>query len=334
MLAEVLYSTTDEQQANFIALTKIEAVERWKEQTVTLPAGVRYVALRKQATQKTIFVDALRLFTEAPQSKVYAYDVWRDGKQLNDEPVREVSFTDKNLLPGNYTYQVRLTTMRSAVSELSAPVEIALNYDNKRLPPTGLTAALLTDNTVGLSWQQPAIGEPVWLRWHDGNCHDAAGLPNGGSFFAAVRWSASDLKDYSQLALTDVEVFVNQVPDALYLLVYEANNLVRQQFVPRIEQRSFNTITLDEPLPINTSKELKVAIYVEHNAATVPLGYDAGPAKSGYGDLYSTEYMDYPRFFGYQHRWQLEHLHRSQSLRSHCCGLCRGAAPAERPPGL
>ena len=286
---EVLYSTTDEQQANFIALTKIEAVERWKEQTVTLPAGVRYVALRKQATQKTIFVDALRLFTEAPQSKVYAYDVWRDGKQLNDEPVREVSFTDKNLLPGNYTYQVRLTTMRSAVSELSAPVEIALNYDNKRLPPTGLTAALLTDNTVSLSWQQPAIGEPVWLRWHDGNCHDAAGLPNGGSFFAAVRWSASDLKDYSQLALTDVEVFVNQVPDALYLLVYEANNLVRQQFVPRIEQRSFNTITLDEPLPINTSKELKVAIYVEHNAATVPLGYDAGPAKSGYGDLYSTD---------------------------------------------
>lgn len=286
---DVLYSTEDDNHANFITLETLKASEGWSEAVVALPAGTRYVALRKQAARPQLFVDDIRLFAAEPVSKVYAYDVYRDGKKVNGSPVEGVSFTDKNLLPGHYTYQARLTTVLSAVSELSEPAEIDLDYDNKSLPPTGVTATLQTDNSVKLSWQRPAIGEPVYLRWHDGNCHDAAGLPNGGAYFAAVRWAAADLKAYDKMAVTDVEVFVNQIPDALYVLVYEGNNLVRQQFVPRLEQRAYNTVKLTEPLQLNTSKELKVAVYVEHNSATVPLGYDAGPAKSGYGDLYSTD---------------------------------------------
>lgn len=286
---DVLYSTEDDSHANFITLETLKASEGWSEAVVALPAGTRYVALRKPAARPQLFVDDIRLFAAEPVSRVYAYDVYRDGKKVNGSPVTGVSFTDKNLLPGRYTYQARLTTVLSAVSELSDPAEIDLDYDNKSMPPTGVTAALQADNSVQLGWQRPAIGEPVYLRWHDGNCHDAAGLPNGGAYFAAVRWAAADLKAYDKMTVTDVEMFVNQIPDALYVLVYEGNSLVRQQFVPRLEERSYNTVKLAEPLQLNTSKELKVAVYVEHNSATVPLGYDAGPAKSGYGDLYSTD---------------------------------------------
>lgn len=143
--------------------------------------------------------------------------------------------------------------------------------------------------TRNLTWQTPALGEPIYLRWHNGNCYDAAGQPNGGAFFAGVNWFAEDLKDYGHLALSDVEVYINQIPDALYVLVYQNNTLVRQQFVPSLKEYAFNTIHLDEPLPIDPTKSLRVAVYVEHNQITVPLGYDKGPARSGRGDLYSSD---------------------------------------------
>ena len=61
-----------------------------------------------------------------------------------------------------------------------------------------------------LSWQFPALGEPIYLRWHDGNSYDAGGLSSGGAFYAGARWYADDLKDYEELSLTDVEFYINQ----------------------------------------------------------------------------------------------------------------------------
>ena len=286
---QVLYSETDDHLANFIPLTYLSTSETWSDHTCQLPEGTQYIALRKAAGAQPLLIDALRLFAATPAPKVYGYDVYRNGKKLNDQLITEVSYTDRNLMPDRYAYQVRLTTMLSAESELSDEAVIDLNYDCKSLPVTGLKATLDKDDHVQLWWQRPAIDEPIYLRWHDGNCADAGGMPSGGGFFAAVRWLSTDLKNYDKLAITDVEVFINQVPDALYVLVYEGNELIYQQYVPKVYQLSFNTIHLNQPIMLNVQKDLKVAIYVEHNENTVPLGYDAGPAVSGLGDLYSTD---------------------------------------------
>ena len=200
-----------------------------------------------------------------------------------------ISYIDRNLLPGHYNYQMRLTTMLSAVSDLSETVGIDLDYDNGGLAPTGLTAGYEPDGTVKLSWQFPALGEPIYLRWHDGNSYDAGGLSSGGAFYAGARWYADDLKDYEELSLTDVEFYINQIPDALFILIYEGNTLVRQQYVPTMRQYSFNNVKLDEPLAVDPSKDLLVALYIEHNEITAPLGYDRGPANSGRGNLYSND---------------------------------------------
>ena len=286
---QVLYSTTDDHQANFVPLTYLSTEETWSDKTCQLPEGTQYIALRKAAGAQPLLIDALRLYATTPAQKVYGYDVYRNGKKLNDQLITEVSYTDRNLVPDRYTYQVKLITMLSAESELSDEAVIDLNYDCKSMPVTGLKATLDKDDHVQLAWQRPAIDEPIYLRWHDGNCADAGGMPSGGGFFAAVRWLSTDLKNYDKLAITDVEVFINQVPDALYVLVYEGNELIYQQYVPKVYQLSFNTIHLNKPIMLNVQKDLKVAVYVEHNENTVPLGYDAGPAVSGLGDLYSTD---------------------------------------------
>lgn len=285
----VYYSNGGSQKENFIKLATYSTAEAWQDVMCEIPEGTEYLAIGKDANTPTQYIDDIALYEKAPQSNTYGFDIYRNGEKVNASPVQGISYVDHNLLPGKYKYQVKLITVTSAESDFSDEVNLDLNYDNGGLAPTNLRATKLADSSYKLSWQFPALGEPIYLRWHDGNSYDAAGLPNGGAFFAGVNWSASDMKSYGNMSLSDVEVYINQIPEALFLLVYENNTLVRQQYVPSLKQYSFNTIHLDEPLKINTEKNLRVAVYVEHNEITVPLGYDKGPAVSGKGDLYSTD---------------------------------------------
>ena len=284
----VYYSTGGTHRANFIFLQSYKTSESWQDILCELPEGTEYVALAKDASQPKQYVDGVALYTAKPKSNLYGFNIYRNGEKINAAPVNDISYVDRNLLAGKYSYEFELVTKTSAVSEKSAPVSIYLYYDNGSLAPTNLRVAQQAEGNR-LSWQFPALGEPIYLRWHDGYNYKAGGLTNGGAFFAGACWFASDLKGYGNLALSDVEVYINQIPEALFLLVYENNTLVRQQFVPNLKQYSFNTIHLEEPLKIDEGKNLRVAVYIEQNEITVPLGYDRGPARSGRGDLYSSD---------------------------------------------
>ena len=284
----VYYSTSGTNRANFIFLQSWKTSESWQDLQCELPAGTEYVALSKDAAQPKQYVDGVALYSSTPKSNLYGFNIYRNGEKITANPVSGVSYVDRNLLAGKYSYEFELVTKTSAVSEKSAPVSIDLYYDNGSLAPTNLRVSQKAEGNR-LSWQFPALGEPVYLRWHDGFNYKAGGLTNGGAFFAGACWFASDLKGYGNLALSDVEVYINQIPEALFLLVYENNTLVRQQFVPSLKQYSFNTIHLEEPLKIDEGKNLRVAVYIEQNEITVPLGYDRGPARSGRGDLYSAD---------------------------------------------
>lgn len=284
----VYYSTGGTHRANFIFLQSYKTSESWQDILCELPEGTEYVALAKDASQPKQYVDGVALYTAKPKSNLYGFNIYRNGEKINANPVNDISYVDRNLLSGKYSYEFELVTKTSAVSEKSAPVTIDLYYDNGSLAPTNLRVAQQAEGNR-LSWQFPALGEHIYLRWHDGYNYKAGGLTNGGAFFAGACWFASDLKGYGNLALSDVEVYINQIPEALFLLVYENNTLVRQQFVPNLKQYSFNTIHLEEPLKIDEGKNLRVAVYIEQNEITVPLGYDRGPARSGRGDLYSSD---------------------------------------------
>lgn len=135
----------------------------------------------------------------------------------------------------------------------------------------------------------PALGDVTELRWHNGVCDNAAGLQNGGQYYAGVEWSPEDLKPYSSLSVSEIKFYINQVPDVLYAQLYEDNTLVFEKYVDNLSQYSFNTVRLDKPIKVDATKRLRAVIYVEHNQITVPVGYDAGPARGGKGNLYSTD---------------------------------------------
>lgn len=282
------YSTGGSDRENFISLQSYATSESWQDILCALPDNTEYVAIAKGASLPAQYVDDIALYASAPQNNLYGFDIYRNGDKISTDPVGGISYVDHNLLPGKYDYQFVLVTQTAAESEKTDPVTLDLSYDNGSLAPTNLKAEQTAEGNR-LSWQFPALGEPVYLRWHDGYNYKAGGLSNGGAFFAGANWFAADLKGYGSLALSDVEVYINQIPDALFLLVYQNNTLVRQQYVPTLKQYAFNTIHLNEPLQIDESKDLRVAVYIEHNEITAPLGYDQGPARSGRGDLYSSD---------------------------------------------
>ncbi len=284
---KILASNGSANTGDFYTFATATTTEAWKRYEYVLPAGTKYVALRHEATTRAQYVDAIMLHTDAV-GEIYGYDIMRDGKQLNTSPITDVSYIDHNLLPGTYNYQVRAYYVSSCVSEYSQAVTVDVDYSNNCQQP-GQLSVIHTDEGRLLEWSAPALGDAIHLRWHNGEAHDAAGMPNGGAYFAGVQWSSDELTEYNSLSLTEVEFYINQIPDALFLLVYEGNTLVRQQYIPQMKQYSFNTVVLDSPLRINTDKTLRVVLYVEHNEISVPLGYDEGPAKAGKGDLYSSD---------------------------------------------
>lgn len=274
-------------EADFQKLSTVTTTENWQKFSFTLPASVAYVALRSDAGKTSQYVDAVSVDTE-DHALIHGYYVYRDGVKLNEEPVTAVSYTDHNLLPGTYNYQVSAIYVTSGLSELSEPVTAVVDYSNNYQAP-GMLSAEKTSDGVQLYWSAPAIGDGINLRWHSGTAHDAAGLPSGGGYFAGVQWTSDDLQSYGHLSLSEVEVYVNNVPDQMFLLVYEGTDLVRQQYVTNLRQYSFNNIKLNTPLQINPDRTLRVVLYVEHNEISVPLGYDEGPAVVGKGDLYSSD---------------------------------------------
>lgn len=270
---------------DFLPYATVTANEAWQEFAYLLPADVTDVQLKHESGQQPLLIDALRVGEEG---SAYAYDIFRDGVQLNHEPVEGISYVDHNLPCGTYSYTVRAYYQSSCVSEQSLPATVTVSYNQGGQAPGPLSVSV-TDEGNHLQWSAPALGEGITLKWHSGVPHAAAGMPSGGSYWAGVVWTAEQLQPYAALSLSEVEVYIHQIPDALFLLVYQGNDLVRSQYVPSLKQYSYNAIPLSTPLPIDPTRNLRVALYVEHNEISVPIGYDEGPARTGLGDLYSSD---------------------------------------------
>lgn len=285
---QILTSTSSDAEANFVNLASATTTEAWQQYSFTLPAQTRYVMLKAPSHYADQFVDALAI-NSTLAGQVYGYDVMRDGEQLNgSEPVAGPTYTDHNLMPGTYTYKVRAYYDNSSVSPWSDEVEATVDYSNGHQTPGQLTVEQSTEGNT-LSWSAPALSGVKELRWHNGISASAAGMPSGGSYYAGVQFDPEDLADYASLSISEVSFYVNQIPDVLFVQLYQGQDMIFEKYVPTMKQYSMNTVSLDTPLRLDATKSLRAVIYVEHNSITVPLGYDEGPAKTGRGDLYSSD---------------------------------------------
>ncbi|HQI41374.1 MAG TPA: T9SS type A sorting domain-containing protein [Ignavibacteriaceae bacterium] len=124
--------------------------------------------------------------------------------------------------------------------------------------------------------------EATTLRWDNGVNDDAIGLTNGGTFQVAASFPASMMGAYTGQSLTQVIIYINDVPNPCVLKVYDQGTpttpgtLLYSQTLT-VTAASWNTITLATPVSI-TGNDIWVGYECTHTGGTYPAGCDAGPA--------------------------------------------------------
>lgn len=129
---EVLYSKDGKDVKDFIKLADPNHYdttgigEEWTECHFTLPEGAKYFAIRHTTTNNwALMLDNIS-FIQSPilpaDCQLLGYNILRDGKLLNEEPISTASYIDTPLAPGTYSYQVA-AVYSVGQSRYSAPVE-------------------------------------------------------------------------------------------------------------------------------------------------------------------------------------------------------------------
>ncbi len=125
---EVLYSTTGKEIDDFILIERTEGSEDWRCRYYDLPEGAVYFAIRCVSDDKYAFlIDDITMITEKDVLSaltIAGYNLYCDGKRVNDEPLSEMSYTHSGLKDGIHTYHVACIYDIYGESAPSEPVQI------------------------------------------------------------------------------------------------------------------------------------------------------------------------------------------------------------------
>ncbi len=187
---------------------------------------------------------------------------------------------------GGYTGQTApVTILEDIVTTQDFALDIIMN------PPTNLVATV-DGYDVGLTWTAPFEPPTDILHWDDMTNFDAIGLTAGGTFSVAARFTPNELFAFDGLLMTNVTIYINDVPDAMTLYVWTganaANVLLTQTVTP--VGLDWNNFVYSTPITIDASNELWIGYEVTHLAGFYPAGCDGGPAVANYGDMITMDY--------------------------------------------
>jgi len=239
------------------------------------------------------------------------YNVYKDNVKLNDVLWTSQIYIDHCSPGGIYYYNV------TAVWDMGESCFIDPSYEaivSPQLPtPTGLTAELLEGNDVLLTWNKPGESTGLWLHWDDGTNSSAIGLMSAGSFLVASRWTTEDLLPYDGLTLTKIAFYPAGEITQYALMVWAGDNagtLFLNQPLTNVVVDSWNTVTLDTPVPVDATQELWFGYEcIDQPVGEYPAGHDAGPAVAGKGDLLSGdggETWETLSSYGLNYNWNLQ----------------------------
>ena len=117
-----------------------------------------------------------------------------------------------------------------------------------------------------------------WLQYDDGNGIGAAGFEDGGTFYWADMFPASMLGQYNGTSITKVEANFNKT--GVYTLqIYSGGTtapgtlVFQQSFNHNYSSNVWATMTLSNPVSLNTSQNLWVVISTTHSASEFPAGF-------------------------------------------------------------
>jgi hypothetical protein len=142
-----------------------------------------------------------------------------------------------------------------------------------------------------LNWDYPeGIIVPVaqWIHWDDGTNANSISIPDYLDIDVASRFEPYQMIDFEGTAITQIAFYIPEEAVATYKVRVwtgpDAANLVVDQEVDLPITGSWNTVTLEIPVPIDITQELWFGYHLYGATGTLE-GADDGPAIDGYGNM-------------------------------------------------
>lgn len=117
---EVLYSTTGKEKDDFVRVGEpITLADTYTQYSFDVPEGAQYFAIRYvQAAVSAIFIDDITFAQVGNGAEIEGYDVYCDGKKLNETMLTSTGFRHVAPAEGTHTYHV-VALYKEGTSDLS-----------------------------------------------------------------------------------------------------------------------------------------------------------------------------------------------------------------------
>ncbi|MCF8366589.1 MAG: hypothetical protein K9H16_12450, partial [Bacteroidales bacterium] len=249
----------------------------------------------------------------------WVYEQATDEEYILTSDGTGLTFTGDITVPagtpeGDYRMRIRMTYSTAPVPCGSASygeieeytIQVGEGGGPVGNPPENFTAVYTEDIGVECNWE---YSPGTWVGYDDGFNNDGLGLNGGGTFWGAIRWDAADLAGFDGWYMSSFKFFPRlfATPATMKFMIWEgadAANLVYEQVLSGLTWDEWNEIALNEMHMIDASMDLWIGIEVTHVDAEYPLGYDAGPAVAGYGDMVS---LDGSTWASMSNEWGLDY---------------------------
>lgn len=263
-----------------------------------VPAGI-LVAGKSTADPQTVLARSREY-----EPVLLGYNVFREGVQLNSQPLAQLTYSDEGLAPGTYFYTVT-AVYDSGVSVSSGPAKATVG--NQLNPPVKLVASR-TEKDVQLNWSKPL--PPLtekWLNYDDGTYFTGIGLNNGGSFKVSIRYTPEQLAEFAGLYISKIRLYTLTENTTYKLFIAtgaNAENIVTSFKLPGLLTGQWDVVALAKPILIDVTKELWIGYQViDHPAGEFPAGADNGPGTSGSSDMISINGTTFVSLYSINSEW-------------------------------
>jgi len=255
---------------------------------------------------EVVNINRIELSWDPPLGKpLLFYNIYREGTLIGN--TSNTTYYSDEYGPGIYTFYVS-AVYDDGESMPAGPAEAIVGCP---LPaPQAFEGIKIVPDLWEFVWQPPE--EPEMLGWSSGENAPATAMA-GGSFYYVTRWEPDHLQAWEGYYLSHVQFLPKENPSAEFVLMIwkgaNAANLVLEQPVLEFIPEIWNTIRLNESIPIYATDELWIGFEVSFSSGNSPAGHDSGPAVAGYGDLISLDngatWESMSIAFGLDYNWNI-----------------------------
>lgn len=232
---------------------------------------------------------------ENGNSQIQGFNIYRDGDLLNEELVTKLRYQDKNRAKGEYLYRIEAFYDNSCVA--SDSILAVVTYDGICGPINNLnlTSTQIANKpakfNVSAHWELPYFEAPLSITYASDATEGVMGLPDGGDLTVAAAWHKKDLDMYKDYSVVGIEIVLRDEAVVAPIVLVD-DKIVYHEKTGRLRVDKIEQIMLSQSIPLASVKEeIAVGYTATHEAGTLPIGYDGGPAKVGYSDLFSIDLL-------------------------------------------